>query len=91
MRTLFNTLYVSVVLGIAAIDCGTVEAPENGEVSFSSTTYNSTAYFSCNDGYVLVGNETVTCLASGIWSLDASAECAREYSYSRNSILRSIM
>jgi hypothetical protein len=58
------------------VDCGTIEAPVNGAVSFSSTTYNSTAYFSCNDGYMLAGDETITCLASGVWSIDTYAVCA---------------
>ena len=61
------------------IDCGTIEAPENGAVSVISTTYNSRANYSCNEGYILIGNESVTCLASGMWSNSTSTECVREY------------
>ena len=60
------------------VDCDTIEPPVNGAVSFSSTTYNSTASFSCNDGYILAGDETITCLASGMWSIDSGAVCARK-------------
>ena len=62
-----------------AIDCGTIEAPENGTVSVSSTTYNSRANYSCNEGYILIGDESVTCLASGMWSNGTTTECVREY------------
>ena len=47
-----------------------VESNEGLSVSYSSNTkpYNSTATYSCEDGYNLVGDAVRTCLSSGIWS-----------------------
>ncbi|CAI8036467.1 Sushi, von Willebrand factor type A, EGF and pentraxin domain-containing protein 1 [Geodia barretti] len=51
-----------------AVDCGQLEKPANGDLDLSTTTFNSTATYSCNDGYSLVGDTTITCLASASWS-----------------------
>ena len=48
--------------------CGSLLAPANGLVNVSTTVFNSTATYSCNDGYSLEGDSTRTCLASGLWS-----------------------
>ena len=62
---------------LVAVDCGELMAPENGAVSTSSgTTFTSTATYSCNDGYTLVGVSTRTCLASGSWS-DSAPTCEK--------------
>jgi len=53
-------------------DCGTPVAPLHGSVNYSFTTLNSTAVFSCNTSYNLVGNSSVTCNASGMWSGNAT-------------------
>ena len=53
--------------------------PENGAVDVSTTTYQSTARYSCEVGYQLSGDATVTCLASGQWS-DAPPQCDSELS-----------
>ena len=50
------------------IDCGALDNPVNGEVSVSSTIFNSTATYSCNAGYNMTGNYVRTCLESGLWS-----------------------
>ena len=48
-----------------------VESNEGLSVSYSSNTlYNSTATYSCEDGYSLVGVPVRTCLSSGNWSGD---------------------
>uniref|UniRef100_A0A1X7UA46 Receptor protein-tyrosine kinase n=1 Tax=Amphimedon queenslandica TaxID=400682 RepID=A0A1X7UA46_AMPQE len=49
-----------------------VESNEGLSVSYSSNTkhYNSTATYSCEDGYSLVGDAGRTCLSSGNWSGD---------------------
>ena len=54
----------------AAVDCGSLADPANGDVSLSSgTTFNSVATYSCSDGYNLVDGDMMrTCLASGSWS-----------------------
>ena len=52
----------------AAVDCGGLADPANGEVVTSGTAFSSRATYSCNDGYNLVGDATRTCQASGSWS-----------------------
>ena len=52
------------------MNCGGLNGPENGGVDVSNTIFDSTATYSCNDGYNLVGDTTRTCLASGSWSGD---------------------
>lgn len=41
--------------------------PGGGNVAVTTTTYGSTATFSCNTGYDLNGTATVTCQADGTW------------------------
>ena len=52
------------------VDCGngTLNNPTDGQVSFMTTTFGSTATYSCNTGYNLQGVATRTCLANGLWS-----------------------
>ena len=50
------------------IDCGDIPHPQNGAVSFSDTTYNSVANYSCKTGYTLMGNASQTCLDTALWS-----------------------
>lgn len=53
------------MLSTSISDCGT-RTISNGQFSASSgTTLGETATQSCNDGYTLEGDETVTCTASG--------------------------
>ena len=52
----------------AVVDCGGLADPKFGEVVTSGTMFSSTATYSCNDGYNLVGDTTRTCQASGSWS-----------------------
>ena len=42
--------------------------PLNGQVTFSSTVFNSFASYSCASGFTLDGLNIRTCLASGSWS-----------------------
>ena len=53
---------------VTDVDCGSLTDPVNGTISLTGTAFNSTATYSCNDGYSLVGDTTITCLASGLWS-----------------------
>ncbi|XP_052808433.1 E-selectin-like isoform X2 [Mya arenaria] len=50
------------------VDCGSLSNPANGQVSFLATTEGSTATYSCNSGFMLVGDSTRTCEASGVWN-----------------------
>ena len=41
---------------------------ENGNVVFTTTTFDSVATYSCDPGYALNGNAKRRCLADGTWS-----------------------
>lgn len=47
--------------------CTTLSGPENGEVNPMDGVEGDTAVYSCNQGYMLVGDEIRTCGANG-WS-----------------------
>ena len=49
-------------------DCGPLTAPANGDVNLATTTYGSSATFSCGALYQLKGNPVLTCEAGGTWS-----------------------
>ncbi len=51
------------------VSCDAVNAPLNGIiVNMGQGTYGDSVSFSCNTGYMIVGNESITCLANGSWS-----------------------
>jgi hypothetical protein len=50
------------------VDCGGLTDPSNGLVSAATTTYGSTADYTCNPGYGLSGTSPRTCQADGTWS-----------------------
>ncbi len=52
----------------AAIDCGSLADPTNGRVEVFNTTLGSPAVYTCNFGYVLVGNAGRLCTETGDWS-----------------------
>ena len=53
------------------MDCGSLTDPANGTVSLITTTFGSTATYTCNGvNYLLVGEAMRTCQATGSWSSD---------------------
>ena len=58
----------------AGVDCGSLSSPTNGQISVSSTTFGSTASYTCSSGYSLSGARVRTCQASGQWS-GTAPEC----------------
>ena len=51
------------------MDCNTLTDPTNGQVSHTAgTTFGETATYSCDTGYILVGDNTRICQATGAWS-----------------------
>ena len=54
-----------ILLILTAVDCGSLTDPGNGNVTL---TVGTTATYSCNTGYNLVGDSTRTCQATGKWS-----------------------
>ena len=53
---------------LSVVDCGPLTNPRNGGVSFSSTTFNSRATYTCDRGFVLSGQSVRTCQSDGEWS-----------------------
>ena len=49
-------------------DCGSLTTSENGMMTSTGTTYNSSAVFVCNDGYDMNGTNTTSCQADGNWT-----------------------
>lgn len=50
------------------VDCGQPPALDNGGISVAQTAFNSTALYSCNNGYLLNGPIMRTCQDNGAWS-----------------------
>ena len=54
-------------------DCGPPAGIENGYLDYDLTLNGSVATYSCNEGYILTGEDSVTCLTNvtmilGEWS-----------------------
>lgn len=52
----------------AAVDCGSLSDPLNGNVDVSQTFFPGVATYTCNSGYLLIGGNTRTCQANEMWS-----------------------
>jgi hypothetical protein len=48
------------------LDCSSPSDTGNGTVSYSSTTFSSSATYSCNEGFYTKDSVTVTC-GNGAW------------------------
>lgn len=68
MQLLITTHFVISTHNTAAVDCGSLDNPTNGNVEFQSTLFGSTAVYSCVFGYLLEGTESRFCQADGQWS-----------------------
>ena len=58
----------------AAIDCGNLTAPEDGQITFTpgvvtaiETGLDAVANYTCSEGYSLVGEALRTCQANEEW------------------------
>ena len=70
---------VSLTTDTLAILCPTLNDPDNGSVSVSSSRYvGERAYYSCDYGYQLLGSFSRTCQLSGDWS-GTQPTCISEY------------
>ncbi len=52
----------------AVFSCDTLRDISSGRVVLTGTTVGSTATYSCNKGYILVGDQTRTCQFDGEWT-----------------------
>lgn len=60
------------------VKCSPLKTPSNGRLSLTKTSFNGQAKFTCEDGFNLVGSETITCMANGNWS-DSFPHCKSIY------------
>ena len=54
--------------GEPPVSCGFLPYPSNGRVALTGVTVGSTAFYACNAGFLLVGDERRTCQSNGQWS-----------------------
>ncbi len=59
----------------AVVDCLALPLLTDGIIDVNTTTFNSTAAYSCNDGYQLVGDTGRVCLSSGWSGVDPVCNC----------------
>lgn len=50
------------------VKCSSLKTPANGRMQLTKISFNGRAKFTCDDGFNLIGEDTLTCLASGSWS-----------------------
>ncbi|XP_053387261.1 sushi, von Willebrand factor type A, EGF and pentraxin domain-containing protein 1-like, partial [Mercenaria mercenaria] len=51
------------------VSCGHPTIPGNGSISrISGTTFQATASLECNEGFFIIGDAIINCLANGSWS-----------------------
>ena len=50
------------------VDCGSLQSPSNGDVTYTATTVGSVATYTCNAGYELNGVSVRACQIDGTWS-----------------------
>ena len=57
------------------VDCGTLNNPNNGEVTLTGTTVGDSATYTCNAGFRIRNSAPTvrTCQGSGQWSGDEPA------------------
>ena len=68
---------IIVQLLFPVVSCGPLTDPVNGAVTVTGTMSGSTATYSCDPGYMIVGDSTRTCGTDGMWTL-ATFSCERE-------------
>ena len=64
---------------LTAIECPSLPDPENGRVTLSGNTLGSSATYSCDNGFGLVGKSIRLCLADGTWS-EKEPTCESKFS-----------
>ena len=47
--------------------CPTLVAPANGSLVLSGNTFGETANYTCDTGFILEGDSTLTCGSDGQW------------------------
>ncbi|XP_052280448.1 sushi, von Willebrand factor type A, EGF and pentraxin domain-containing protein 1-like [Dreissena polymorpha] len=55
-------------------DCGPLIRPVNGHMTIKATTFLSVSEFTCDEGYDLIGSESLVCRTDGTWN-DTEPTC----------------
>ena len=77
MNNIINFCYDS----FAVANCGDLQPPANGGISFSAgTIFGSVAIFTCNTGYDIIGMESRFCLVDELWN-GTTPSCQRMLMY----------
>ena len=63
-------------------DCGNVYQLADGHVNFTGavTTYGHKIAVTCKEGYGIVGDSHISCLANGTWSTNTLCQIRGQYS-----------
>ncbi|CAL9700477.1 unnamed protein product [Knipowitschia caucasica] len=51
------------------VECSSPDAPVNGQMHYEDLLYQSVVNFTCDDGYILTGASSASCLIDGSWSV----------------------
>ena len=63
-----DTQFVSVLWSIAIIMCPALPDPDNGMVTWDNLAPGGIATYTCDSGFILVGDPTRNCGSDGTWS-----------------------
>ena len=66
-------IFCSILIVVSTLRVSTTK---NGQVQTESKTGKLTAFYTCNKGFVKVGEENIVCLSSGKWK-KATIKCGR--------------
>ena len=69
----FHIVFAPIII---IVDCGGLSDPANGNVTLTDTLLGSTATYTCNSGYSLVGDVSVVCQANAAGSWSGTANCS---------------
>ena len=70
----------------AAVPCGQLTDPMNGQVTVSGTTEGSIATYTCDEGFTLSGSTSQTCGSNGTWR-PAAPVCLLNSMYCRGTFI----
>ena len=60
--------WLVLLLCLGVVDCGPPNNTTNGAVNYTTTTANSTAIYTCNPGFIMMGGRRIIrCLDNGHW------------------------
>jgi len=78
-ESVVSAVLILFALFLVAVFCGPLPRIRNGRLSFSndSRPYETVAYYSCNPGYFLVGEDSRQCLGDGDWT-GSAPRCNRQ-------------